>query len=575
MEEFIPVDTGAEAFVALLNANGVGHVFLNPGTDTVPIQEALSKFKALGKRTPEITLCPHEQVAMAAAHGHFMISGKPQVVLVHVDVGTMQVGGALHNAYRGRIGVVFCAGRSPSTFEGEKPGGRNRTVMWWQESFDQAGVVRGYVKWEYELRFNDNIHYVMHRAFQVAASEPCGPVYLTLPRELLVEKIEKVQIPDPARYSPALTPQADTKELARVADLLIQAREPLIIVGYSGRNKNTVASLVELAETVSARVITSDYHMNFPTQHPLCHGINPNPYLKDADVILIIDHDMPYVPSNVRPEPEARIVHIDIDPTKQNMPTWGFPADISLEADSSKAIPVLTRLISQKITSGQRSKFQERLQQLQKEHKQLQSEWRDMAVSQAEQKPISPEWLCHCLAEVIDEDTILLNETVTSSISVARQIPRNTPGTLFGASGSSLGWGLGAALGAKLAAPDKTVVSLVGDGAFMYCCPTAALWAASVHHAPFLCVIFNNGGYNAVRRNLQYLSGEDNFAEKLSQWSGIDFASPPNYALIAQAAHGYGQTVDDPSVLKQALKDALEQVRRGKPAVVDVRIAVR
>lgn len=197
-----------------------------------------------------------------------------------------------------------------------------------------------------------------------------------------------------------------------------------------------------------------------------------------------------------------------------------------------------------------------------------------MAVSQAEQKPISSEWLCHCLAEVIDEDTILLNETTTSSISVVRQIPRNTPGTLFGAGGSSLGWGLGAALGAKLAAPDKTVVSLVGDGTFMFCCPTAALWAASVHHAPFLCVIFNNGGYNAVRKNLRNISGEDNFAEKTSRWSGIDFASPPNYALIAEAAHGYGQTVDDPSALKQVLKDALEQLRNGKPAVVDVRIAV-
>lgn len=572
MTKSVPVDTGAEAFVELLSANGVDCIFLNPGSDTVPIQEALAKFRTLGKRHPEIILCPHEQVAMAAAHGYFMVSGKPQVVLVHVDVGTQQVGGALHNAQRGRIGVIFCAGRSPYTFEGEKPGGRNRQVMWWQEPFDQAGIVRGYVKWEYELRLNENIHHVIQRAFQVANTEPCGPVYLTLPRELLMERIEKVQIPDPARYSAALTPQADTDMLAKVAELLTSAREPLIITGYSGRNTESVASLVELAETLGARVVTSDLHMNFPTRHPLWRGINPGPYLKDADVILIIDHDIPYLPIQAKPGPEAKIIQIDIDPIKQNMPTWGFPVDISLEADSNKAIPVLTELIRQKVTAGQRTEFQRRFQQRQKEYQQLQAEWRDLAVSPTEQRTITPEWLSKSIAEVIDEDTIILNETVTSSASVVRQIHRTKPGTLFSSGGSSLGWGLGAALGAKLAAPDKTVVSLVADGAFIYCCPTAALWASGVYHAPFLCVIFNNGGYNAVRKNLQLAHGEDNFAEKIAGWAGLDIVQPPDYALIAQAAHGYGQKVEDPSALKTALKDALERVHHGQTAVVDVRI---
>ena len=572
MTKWVPVDTGAEAFVELLSANGVDCIFLNPGSDTVPIQEALAKFRTRGKRHPEIILCPHEQVAMAAAHGYFMVSGKPQVVLVHVDVGTQQVGGALHNAQRGRIGVIFCAGRSPSTFEGEKPGGRNRQVMWWQEPFDQAGIVRGYVKWEYELRLNENIHHVIQRAFQVANTEPCGPVYLTLPREVLMERVEKVQIPDPARYSAALTPQADTDMLAKVAELLTSAREPLIITGYSGRNTESVASLVELAETLGARVVTSDFHMNFPARHPLWRGINPGPYLKDADVILIIDHDIPYLPIQAKPGPEAKIIQIDIDPIKQNMPTWGFPVDISLEADSSKAIPVLTELMRQKATSGQRTEFQRRFQQRQKEYQQLQAEWRDLAISPAEQRTITPEWLSKSIAEVIDEDTIILNETVTSSASVLRQIHRTKPGTLFGSGGSSLGWGLGAALGAKLAAPDKTVVSLVADGAFIYGCPTAALWASGVYHAPFLCVIFNNGGYNAVRKNLQLAHGEDNFAEKIAGWAGLDIVQPPDYALIAQAAHGYGQKVEDPSALKTALKDALERVHHGQTAVVDVRI---
>ncbi len=572
MEKWVPVDTGAEAFIELLNANGVDYIFLNPGTDTIPIQEALAKFKALGKRTPEVVLCVHEQVAMAAAHGYFMVSRKPQVVLVHVDVGTQQVGGALHNAYRGRIGVILCAGRSPSIFEGEKAGGRTRPVMWWQEPFDQAGVVRGYVKWEYELRFNENIHHVIQRAFQVASTEPCGPVYLTLPREVLVERIEKVQIPDLARYSAPLTPQADTDMLAKTAELLIQAENPLIITGYSGRNTHSVASLVELAETLGARVVTTNVWMNFPTSHPLCRGRSPNPYFKDADVILIIDHDMPYLLIDAGPGPEAKIVQIDIDPIKQNMPTWGFPADIALEADSSKAIPVLTELVRHKATPEQQARFRVRSEELRSEHRKLQAEWRDLAVSKAEQRPISAEWLCHCIAEVVDEDTIIVDEAVINSTSVLRQVYRTKPGTLFGTGGSSLGWGLGAALGAKLATPDKTVVTLIGDGSFIFGCPTATLWAASVYGAPFLTIIFNNEGYNAVRRILRGAYGKDNFSEKNGFYAGLDIAPPPNYALIAQASSAYSETVQDPSAIKTALKHALEQVKSGKAAVLDIRI---
>ena len=572
MEKWVPVETGGEAFVELLNANDVDCIFLNPGTDTIPIQEALAKFRLQGKRTPDVVLCLHEQVAMAAAHGHFLISGKPQVVLVHVDVGTQQVGGALHNAQRGRIGIILRAGRSPTILEGEKAGGRDRTVMWWQETFDQAGIVRGYVKWEYELRFTENMHHVMQRAFQFAATEPCGPVYLSLPREVLMESMEQVRILDRSRYAPASTPQADTGLLAKAAELLIQAKEPLVIAGHSGRNADSVASLVDLAETLSARVITSDVMMNFPTTHPLCHGVNPNPYLKNADVILIIDHDIPYLLGGTRPADEAKIIQIDIDPLKENMPLWGFPVDISIQADSSKAMPVLTEFIRQQITAEQKAGFEKRFQQLQQEHQQLLTGWQEAAVSKANQKPISPEFLCYTLGELLDENAIIMNETATTSYFVGRHIQRTKPKTLFPSGGSSLGWGLGAAVGAKLAAPDRTVVCLIADGAFLYCHPTAALWSSSIYQSPFLCVIFNNGGYNAMRKNIRLTYGEDNFSEKMGDWVGLNIINQPDYALIARANHGYGQIVEDPSDLKIALKDALEQVRRGKTAVVDVRI---
>lgn len=571
MEKTISVDEGAEAFVELLNANGVEYIFLNPGTDTFPIQEALSKFKALGKRTPETILSLHESVGMAAAHGHFMLSGRPQVVLVHVDVGTQQVGGALHNAQRGRIGVIFCAGRAPWTFEQNKRGERFLNIHWLQEQLDQASIVRGYVKWDYELRTNDNIHQVVQRAFQIASTEPCGPVYLSLPTELLMEKIKRVRIPAVARHAAPSTPQADTALLAEAATMLIEAKMPLIITGDPGRHPQSVASLVELAETLGARVITSQVRMNFPTTHPLCGGNDPNRYLADADVLLLIDCDVPYVPTQAKPKSETKIIHISIDPVKQDIPLWVFPVDVLIAADSSKAIPALSEMIRQKVTAEQQARIQARFKQLQSEHQQLHDGWHRLALTKAEQKPISPQWLCHCLNEVIDEDTILLNEAVTNAPFVMRLIHRTKPGTLF-SSGTSLGWGLGAALGAKLAAPDKTVVTLVGDGSFLFGCPIAALWAADVYQAPFLSVIFNNEQYQAPKEALRRAYGKQSFSEKTGAWIGVDIVPSPDYALIAQACHAYGRTVEDPSTLQSALRDALDQVRRGKPAVLDVRI---
>jgi len=222
MDKVVPVEAGAEAFIELLNANGVEYIFLNPGTDTIPVQEAIAKFNAQGKRTPGVVLCLHESVAMSAAHGYFVVSGRPQVVLVHVDAGTQNVGGALHNAQRGRIGVVFCAGRAPIDLENDELGGR-WFFMWIQDRRDQTSIVRDYVKWDYELRSTDTMHRVVQRAFQLAATEPCGPVYLTLPLELLIEKIDGVCIPDVARHAAVTSPQADPVLLDKAAEVLIDA----------------------------------------------------------------------------------------------------------------------------------------------------------------------------------------------------------------------------------------------------------------------------------------------------------------------------------------------------------------
>jgi acetolactate synthase-1/2/3 large subunit len=357
--------------------------------------------------------------------------------------------------------------------------------------------------------------------------------------------------------------------------MLVQAENPLILTNYAGRHPQSVASLVELAETLNARVVASPARLNFPVAHPLFGGYEVGGFLAEADVILIIDHDVPYVPVQTKPRPEARIIHLDIDPLKAAMPVWGFPADILVQADSRRAIPELVQAIRSKITSDRQTVIQSRLPQIQSQHQQMLSKWQAMASIQSSRRPISPDWLFHCVNEVIDENTLVLEEVVTNRAALLRQIRRTQPGTFFQSGGSNLGWGLGAAIGARLAAPDKTVVSLVGDGSFIFGCPTAALWAANRYQAPFLCVIANNSQYTAPRIILRQALGSDSFSEKSGNWVGTDLKPSPDFAALARSCWAYGETVDNPSDLKPALIEALKQVQAGKTAVLDVKVEAR
>ncbi|MFQ5827201.1 MAG: thiamine pyrophosphate-dependent enzyme, partial [Dehalococcoidia bacterium] len=396
---------------------------------------------------------------------------------------------------------------------------------------------------------------------------------LSLPRELFLERMSAVPIPDVARHGALASPGADPTAVAQAAEILVQAQSPLILVGDSGRHPQSVAPLIELAESLGAPVVSDNFRMNFPTVHPLYAGTLSSPYLEEADVILIIDQDIPYLPIRTRPRPDARLIQVDIDPVKANIPLWFFPVDLVIQADSSRAIPALSQALQAVLTPERRAYFQSRGKEIEERHQAQRSNWHRLALDKAQQRPISPEWLSHCLAEAVEEDDIVLSETVTNSAIVYRYLRRTRPGTLFQSGGSSLGWGLGAALGAKLAAPDRMVITLVGDGDFVFCCPTAALWAADVYHAPLLCVIFNNQLYRAPKRALRETYGGESCSERTGVWVGMDIAPPPDYALLARACRAYGETVTDPQELEAALRRARDEVRGGRSAVLDVLIS--
>jgi acetolactate synthase-1/2/3 large subunit len=560
---------GTEAFIDVLNANGVEHIFLNPGGEMGAFLATISKFRMMGKPTPQLILCLDESVALTAAHGHYMISGRPQVVMVHAELGTLQMGGALHNAQGGRVPVIMLAGRIPTA----------QRLNWKKEPYDQGMSVRNCVKWDHDLDSDANIREVLQQAFRTALTEPCGPVYLCYARDLPGKKIDKIPIPQTDARPIMSAPAVDINALEKVTEPLIEAQNPLIVAGYTGRYPESVASLVALAETLCAPVLPSQVYMNFPTTHPLCAGLEqilgsrkPNPYISDADVILTIDYDMPYVLAKGSPRPDARIIHIDVDPLSQGRALWGRGADIYIEADSREAIPALTKILREKITPERGAQLRERFSQLESAHKKQRAEWRELAEIKAGQSPISPDYLCHCVAQVIDEDTILLHHSISQSASATEQIDRTKPGTLMGCPAGSIQWALAAAFGAKVAAPNKTVVSLMTDGGYVWGCPVSTLWSAVSYKAPFLSVIINNQSYGFIKLLVEHLQGDGQISEQMAFEAGVDIMPSADYAMVARACGAYGRTVENPEDVLPALKEAIEQVRSGKPAVLDVKV---
>jgi len=551
--------TGADAFLEVMNRYGVDHLFFNPGIDNAPLLETIAEYRASGRPSPKSILCLDESVAMHAAHGNYMATGKAQVVLVHSELGTMQIGGALHNAQWGKVPVIFCA----------EPLGPPGRVNWRQEPFDQGAMVRNFVKWDHRLQSGEDLREVLQKAFHIAASEPYGPVYLTLPRDIYNREMTGSYDYTEKEYGTYLSPPGfDMHLLEDMADIIIKSKNPLIITGYSGRNPRAVSELVLLAETLCARVLTADVWMNFPNDHPLFAVIDPDaPWggpscLTTADVILAIDYDMHYAAPPTVPDENAKIIHMDMDLMKKGEPLWKRLPDLSILADSSMAIPALRELIRQKTTAFDEPRLKRRFEEIKQEHDRLREKWRRMAITGAGQAPITPDWLCHCINQVITEETVIVNQTITPSASVVHQIERTQPASMFSCAGGSIGWALGAGLGVKLGFPDRDVISLMGDGAFVYGCPVATLWSAVFYKAPFLTIIFNNRAYNAIKMLFRESYNVENM--------GADITNPPDYAMVAQSCNAFGRAVKDPADVIPALKEALEQIRNGKPAVLDV-----
>ncbi len=569
----IPVQDGAEAFVEMLNSNGIEHLFLNSGTDTFPIQEALSRMTVEERPVPRVILCIDETTAMFAAQGYYQLTGKAQAVLVHVDAGTLQIGGAYHDVQRDKAAVLVFAGRAPSTFGAAARGGKDMPIHWIQEQRDQGGIVRNFTKWDYELRDLDSVGWVMQKAYQVATSEPAGAVYVSLPRELLLEEMTELNAPPSARHAQPVPPAADPEAVAALAEWLVNAERPLIIAGAAGRDPGVVGPLTELAEAVAAPVSGAiGTRLNIPTRHPLNATTCGAPSVAEADVVLVVDHDVPWVPDQQTVEPPGRIAWIDADPTKDNIPLWTFPADLLLHAAPSRAVPAVLDAVRSRLTDERRAAIAARAERYAQATAAERERLRARALEVKDQRPIHPLWVAHCLEEVLSDDAIVMNEGMTGSFPWMAYTDRKTPGTVFASGGSSLGWGLGAALGAKLACPDRDVVALEGDGSFVFARPTSAFWAAERYNAPFLTVIYNNSRHQATINSWNRYFPEG-VGPHENAFIGSEIEPSPDYDVLVQACRGYGERVEDPADVLPALQRGMERVRAGQAAVIDIRIA--
>ena len=567
MQKTIPIENTAQGYLELLRERGIKYFFGNAGTDFASLVDAFAKFAEEGKQYPRPITVPHEFVAVSMAHGYYMVTGEPQVVMVHVIVGTANASGAIINAARAQVPIIFSAGRTPLT-EAGFTGSRNVLIHWAQESFDQATLVREFVKWDYELRNFAQLETVVDRALAIATSEPGGPVYLTLPREVLAESHEELTINAVPRQQAHRATVPDSAQVKEVARLIAQATNPLIITSGVGRDPQAVEALVAFAESFAIPVVigVGKTHMNFPTSHPLHLGFDSTPYLKEADVVLVIDTDVPWLPTVVSPKETACIIQLGHEPLYSRYPIRGHAADIALAAQPAATLRLLTEEILPYQEQSAR-KIANRFETVRTEHKQQREAWGAHAEAVKEDKPIDSTWLSACINQVLDAETVLINEYDL----VPTQVDLTVPGSFFGPSpAAGLGWGIGAALGAKLAAPEKTVIATVGDGSYLFNVPTSCHFVSQAYNLPILVVVFNNQCWGAVRGAAASVHPEG-WAVRTDHFPLSELSPTPAYEMICQANGGYGERVEEPDAVLPALKRALQAVKEeGRQAVLNV-----
>jgi acetolactate synthase-1/2/3 large subunit len=566
--------TAGTAMLEALQEAGVAYIFANFGSDHPALLEAIAEARALGRPIPAVVTSPNEMVAMTCAHGYAQLTGRAQAVVVHVDCGTQALGGAVHNAAKARVPVFVFAGLSPSTQEGEASGSRNEFIQWIQDVSDQRGIVRPYMKYDNELRSARNVKQIVHRSLQIAQSDPKGPVYIVGAREVMEEETEAVAI-DAADWPPIAPAPLPDAAVADLIEAVQKARRPLIVTSYLGRNPAALTELVRFCTRLGVGVLESvPSYVNYPHNDPLYQGNQWNhPFqnrtLGEADFILVVDSDVPWIPTVSKPSEKAAIAIIDVDPLKQSTPLWYIKARQCYRADAATAFAQLNAALD-------RAAIDERAAERRRRHYAQRHRERAAELARLEApggEVITPEYLTACVRRQVGLDAVVINEGITNYPAICDHMAREKPGTMFASGGGSLGWTGGAAIGMKLAVPDKTFVVMTGDGSYMFSTPSTVHWMARRYRTPFLTVIFNNRGWKAPKFSALAVH-PDGFASRAKDLD-LGFDPAPDYSGIAAAAGGaFARVIKRPEDVEAGVAEGLRAVLdEQRCAVLDVWLA--
>lgn len=559
-------------FLEGLNEIGIDYLFCNFGTDHAPIIEEMAHRKKRGEPVPGVLHCPHENTAAHMAQGYAFMTGRGQGVLVHVDVGTANTATAMHNAYRSRLPVLLMAGKAPYTANDELVGSRDTYVHFVQEPFDQGSLVRPYLKWEWTLPSGVVVKEALRRACSIMQSEPRGPVYLMMQRETLTQHFRADEIRRYAAEEFAATSGggADPALVAALADKLLAAANPVLITGYGGRNPAASAAIDALSQFAGIAVYEANMTNNISHDAPCFVGFSADKAVPDADLGLLVDVDVPWFPSDVRPKEHSFWAHIDVDTLKPGSPMWTFPGNLRMQGDCAQILEALLDALKARATAAFTAAAAARVGRIKALREERIARAARLAADKGTVGAINPHYLMAELAKVLDDDAVIFNEAVTNAAAVLMQIPRRRPNTTMRSGGGGLGWSGAFALGAKLAAPERLMVQVCGDGAFYFGNPSAVFAVAQQYRLPLLSIVLDNSGWNAVKQSTLrvYPEGE---ANKSSEFEAT-LAPRTAFAKVAEAFGAYGEEVADPAAVPAALARCLDEVRSGRPALLHVRV---
>jgi benzoylformate decarboxylase len=553
MEAFVPSISGKRAFLELLKQEGVDVLFGNPGTTELPLMDALAVYGDL-----RYVLALQEAAVMAMADGYAQASGKVAVVNLHVAPGLGNAMGMLYDAKKAASPMLITAGQHEQTFNVTEP------VLW----DDLPTIARPLVKWSSEVHRLADLPRMVHRAVKTALAPPTGPVFLSLPGDILNAE-EEVDLLAPSRVAPRL--RGDRQAIEEAAAILAAAERPVIMAGDGAAQSHAHAELVALAELLGASVYC-EFIANtasFPSSHPLFRGAvtrlvpSVRQILDQHDVLLSVGADLftLSLPSPMEPIPDGlSIIHIDSDPWELGK---NYPTKVGLLADPKASLPELTAATQERMSSGARAKARERFDA----NKRAAAAEREALVAKAKtlagEVPIQPLPLLHAIGQILPRDAVVIEEVLSSAPGIRQMITSDDPQSYFGLRGGGIGWGIPASIGIKVALPNRPVVALIGDGSAMY--TIQALWTAAHQKLDIVFVIFNNSSYRILKQRVHAMRGH---AAQQDLYVGMELNDPPvDFVTLSKSLGVAGERARTIAEATDLIKKAIAS---GGPHLVDV-----